>query len=215
MVRLLLDRPCAPDDAQVTPLEYTVSCVNHRHRATQALHEDLQALTLLGDFRGHPVFLAPGEAFEAASLAYRDASGKQLGAIALTEGLVRQLAGEHQNTALRFVLAHEVGHLRHGHKAPRLTDFSGHLQLARNEEEADFAAFQDVESYAGIEGAASAIELVFSRFDANASDVLPAGVRAVTAARLHQLRGWVATAMELQHQARAEAARPREHLAQQ
>jgi hypothetical protein len=181
--------------AAASALHAVLDVCEAQARKASAVHRYLEDSERVGCFRGHPVFLATSASFDAGSLSYGDDRGKQQSAIAVTIGLVQHLAGNLQSTALRFVLAHEAAHLHHGHGTHDPSGSSRVDQLRRDEEQADLTAITDLASHASPDDASLAVELVFSKFEADL-EPLPAAIRTMNAARLLRLRAWLADAKD-------------------
>lgn len=87
---------------------------------------------MLGEAEGVPVFMARTQEVGAAALMSIGPDGRVTPGIILSEGLVEGMKGPGLITSLNFVIGHELGHLRLGHRY--VDDYE---QIMRNELEAD------------------------------------------------------------------------------
>ena len=117
---------------------------------------------MVGTFGDRPVLMVKHEGFTAVAGAYRQKhespeAGKPV--IMVSTGLVEALRGPTQETALAFVLAHEQGHVAHGHTSTLDGDANSSMEF-----QADAHALKHLRAQGVIlEDAEAALDVVFQR----------------------------------------------------
>lgn len=134
---------------------------------------------MLGETEGVPVFMARSPEMVAAAIVSLGPDGRPTPGIILSDGLVKEMSGPDLQNRLKFVIGHELGHIRLGHRYVDDVD-----QITRNELEADGYGFAfALHRGASIDQAAEAAGAVFDIVKRDA----PPATMTMTALRAKEL----------------------------